>query len=492
MHLSLREPSLPPFHTARLLVIGDVMLDRYWLGNTSRVSPEAPVPIVNVQEREERLGGAANVACNIRQLGSDVTLLGVIGFDEAGEHLLAELKAMHIHADLYQSKHVSTVVKLRVLSKHQQLLRMDFEKPYLDDRIEAELLTRFKGALPSVQLVILSDYLKGTLRHPDVFIRAAKAANVPVLVDPKSTDVHRYNGATWLTPNLKEFENMVGQCLNEEEMVQKGQTLLRSHDLQHLLITRSEAGMSLIEQDNVVHLPAVSHEIYDVTGAGDTVISTLGAALASGASSLDAVRLSNIAAGIAVTKLGATAVSLQELTRACFGNCAHAFGRVDETQLLAIVKQLRASGKKMVFTNGCYDIIHAGHIASLQMAKALGDYLIVAVNSDESIKALKGQHRPINSLTHRCQVLAELRAVDWVIPFADSTPKRLLNLIKPEVLAKGGDYTLDQVVGADIVRSYGGEVHVLQHGITLSTTNLIRNMQSLKPEHQLLVTEDEH
>ncbi|HXW60772.1 MAG TPA: PfkB family carbohydrate kinase, partial [Myxococcota bacterium] len=227
--------ALPLFKEANLLVLGDIMLDRYWLGSTSRVSPEAPVPIVHVQENTERPGGAANVACNVHALGARVTLLGVIGFDEAGESLLALLRTATIQTDLYQSSQLSTIVKLRVLSKHQQLLRMDFEKTYLDAAIEAELLQRFKRALRSAHLVILSDYLKGTLLHPDVFIRAALEAKVPVLVDPKSYDASLYRGATWLTPNLKEFETMVGPCPDEATMVQKARSLLAAQEIQALL-----------------------------------------------------------------------------------------------------------------------------------------------------------------------------------------------------------------------------------------------------------------
>lgn len=476
--------ALPSFNKANLLVVGDVMLDRYWVGHTSRVSPEAPVPIVHVQTSDERPGGAANVALNIRALGANVTLLGVIGHDEAGAKLLHALQQAGVEADLYQSNQLDTIVKLRVLSKHQQLLRMDFEKPYLDADIEAELLKRFKRALPSVQLVILSDYLKGTLRRPDVFIEAARVAGVEVLVDPKSSDVALYRGATWLTPNMKEFEAMVGDVHDDNELIEKARALLNQHHIHALLVTRGEAGMTLVERDHVAHLPAMSHEIYDVTGAGDTVISTLGAALAAGVASQEAMHLANIAAGIAVTKLGAVAVSLQELTAACVGDACYPCGIMTETALLDIVQHVRAAGKKIVFTNGCYDLLHVGHVQSLEMAKALGDYLIVAVNTDESIRQLKGSARPIVGLADRMAMLQSLRAVDWVIPFAESTPRRLLTLLSPDVLAKGGDYTIDEVEGADIVRAYGGEVHVLQHGVTLSTTAIVKRIAASAQEEQ--------
>jgi D-beta-D-heptose 7-phosphate kinase / D-beta-D-heptose 1-phosphate adenosyltransferase len=283
---------------------------------------------------------------------------------------------------------------------------------------------------------------------------------------------------------------MVGPCPDDATMVLKARSLLAKQHIEALLITRGESGMSFITPHPVQHLPAVTREIYDVTGAGDTVISTLGAALAAGAPATDAVYLANLAAGIAVTKLGTTAVSLHELEEAYSGPMQVGRGVVQEAELLERVQRVRALGKKIVFTNGCYDLIHAGHVKSLEMAKALGDYLIVAVNTDESVQALKGALRPITCLAHRMTLLAGLHAVDWVVPFADSTPRRLLNMIKPDVLVKGGDYRIDQVVGSDIVSAYGGTVHVVQHGETLSTTDIINKIHALRQMHADLVTED--
>lgn len=479
MHFPSSSIALPTFSQASVLVLGDVMLDRYWSGDTVRVSPEAPVPVVQVHGHEQRPGGAANVALNMRTLGAKVTLVGVIGQDEAGTALHRHLTQEGVMVHFHESPDVATVVKLRVLSRHQQMLRLDFEQPYLDESIERALLDRYKKALPNANLVILSDYQKGALRHPAAFIEAARALNLPVLVDPKSSDVSLYRGATWLTPNLKEFEAMVGGCATVDVLVQKAKELLANYDIANLLITRGEAGMTMVTSQEVCHLEAVSHDIYDVTGAGDTVISTLGAALAAGADVRHAMYLSNIAAGVVVTKLGATAVTLAELEDACANKAVVSTGVMNEADLLQQVRSLQRRGKKIVFTNGCYDIIHAGHLKSLEMAKALGDYLIVAVNTDESIRAIKGDDRPINPLAHRMAVLAGFRAVDWVVPFSDKTPERLLRLIQPDVLAKGGDYTLDQVVGADIARQYGGTVHVLQHDVTVSTTEIIKHIQSL-------------
>lgn len=484
---------LSRFSDVSILVIGDLMLDRYFVGDTARVSPEAPVPIVLVQDMNHRPGGAANVALNIRALGAKVTLIGVSGEDEAGNLLQQDLVAANIKTDIYQSSDVATVIKLRVLSRHQQLLRMDFEKSYsIDHTIEQELLHRFKSALQEVQLVILSDYLKGTLTNPASFIEAAKAANVPILVDPKAKEAAFYRGASWLTPNLKEFEGFVGACPTHDILVTKARALLASENIGSLLITQGDAGMTLIDgQNDAHHIPATQHEIYDVTGAGDTVIATLGVALAAGGAPKEAMALANLAAGISVTKLGAATVSLPELKIARAVPC-NEFGVMDEANLLKQIEHARLLGKSIVFTNGCYDVLHAGHIKCLEMAKALGDYLIVAVNTDESIRGLKGEMRPINPLEDRLTVLSALKAVDWVIPFSDETPRRLLQMFKPDVLAKGGDYKLDQVVGAEIVYAYGGKVQVLNHGKTISSTDIINKIRTNQAVNNLEATEEVH
>ncbi len=472
--------SLPDFSRTAVMVVGDVMLDRYWFGNTSRISPEAPVPIVKVNSADNRPGGAGNVALNIAALGAKTILLGVTGNDEAADTLEKQLSSAGVTHNLHRFDPVSTIVKLRIISRHQQLLRMDFEEPFTD--IETmPLLDRFKQHLPAAKLVILSDYGKGTLKDPQAYIQLARAAGVPVLVDPKSNDFSIYQHANIITPNFKEFEAIVGHCQNEQEILTKGRRLLTQLNIDTLLVTRGEHGMTLIQQNNTDHWSAYAREVLDVTGAGDTVISTLGTAVASGMPLQEAVALANVAASLAVSKLGAATVSAPELNSALTGKNAFTSGIVNEEQLLSAVTEARTRGKKIIFTNGCFDILHAGHVHCLQMAKELGDYLIVAVNSDSSIQRLKGPDRPINNLEHRMTVLAGLGVVDWVIPFDDDTPERLLRLLKPDVLAKGGEYTPDQVVGADIVQSYGGHIRIIGDKISSSSSIIDLIMARFRP-----------
>lgn len=470
---------LPDFEQGSVLVIGDVMLDRYWFGETARISPEAPIPVVNVKTTDDRPGGAANVALNIAALGSQVALIGITGQDEAAHQLAEQLNAAGVQHDLYRLPHLRTIIKLRVISRHQQLLRLDFEEK-LSASDPAMIIEKFKQHLANAKLVILSDYNKGTLANPQKLIELARAANVAVMVDPKGSDFSIYRHADMITPNMKEFETIVGRCTSEQEIQQKGLALMEQHDLGALLVTRGEDGMTLIERHHTMHLPAYAREVFDVTGAGDTVIGVLAAAAASGTELKSAVALANVGASIAVSKLGAAAISAPELQVALTGKTTFNTGIVNDEQLLQAVREVRAQGKKVVFANGCFDILHAGHVTYLQMAKQVADFLIVAVNTDESIRAIKGPSRPINNLEQRMTVLAGLGMVDWVIPFADETPERLLKSIKPDFLVKGGDYTLDQVVGADIVRSYGGEVRIMNHNIKTTSTSLLNRMQSLQ------------
>ena len=465
--------TLPPFGNTSVLVIGDVLLDRYWFGDTSRVSPEAPVPIVKVASTDNRPGGAGNVALNIAALGVNVTLLGITGNDEAARLLNEQLTAASVTHDLCVIDAVKTIIKLRVISRHQQLIRLDFEESMVATN-KAILLERFKKHLKHTKLVVLSDYGKGTLADPQSFIQLAREANVPVVVDPKSLDFSIYQHASILTPNRKEFEAVVGPCHSEQEIIEKGRELMHKFHLGALLITRGEAGMTLIQADRTAHLPAYAREVFDVTGAGDTVIAALGSAVAAGSDLLSATALANLAASIVVGKLGAATVSAPELQVAITGQASFVSGIMNEEQLMQAINAVRSQGKRIIFTNGCFDILHAGHVTYLQLAKQLGDYLIVAVNDDASVRAIKGNSRPINHLEHRMTVLAGLGVVDWVVPFSDDTPERLLRLIKPDLLVKGGDYQMDQVVGADIVRAYGGDVRIMKHHITTSSTSILR------------------
>ncbi len=452
------------------------MLDRYWYGSTSRVSPEAPVPVVRVDRTEDRPGGAANVALNIAALGAPAFLVGVTGQDEAASALTKQLHSVGVHTDFQQIAAQPTIVKLRAMSRQQQLLRMDFEQSF---NVDADnLLQRADLLLQQCKVMVLSDYGKGSLVNQQQLIQLAKAKNIPVLADPKGRDFSIYAGATVLTPNLAEFEAVVGSCADEEEILQRGLLLLQQLELEALLITRGEQGMTLIRADEAaMHLPAQAREVFDVTGAGDTVISTLAASLAAGASLPEAMHLANIAAGIVVGKLGTAAISAPELRRALQGELRHGRGKLGLQQLQAAVEEARARGERIVFTNGCFDILHAGHVFYLEQARSQGDRLIVAINADASVTRLKGQGRPINSVERRMAVLAGLGAVDWVTSFEEDTPENLLKLLKPDVLVKGGDYSVDEVVGADIVRFYGGEVKVLGLVDNSSTTAIVEKIR---------------
>lgn len=468
---------MPNFDRARILVVGDVMLDRYWHGMSTRISPEAPVPVIKVDQTEDRPGGGANVALNMAALGASVSLAGVVGNDKEGQILEGFLRVAGIETNFLVSSTKPTITKLRVISRHQQLLRMDFEDKF-DSSDSLALVNKARNLISQTNVLVLSDYAKGSLQDCQALIRFAREAGVPVLVDPKGQDFSRYRGATMLTPNFHEFEAVVGKCSSERELVEKGATLISDLELQALLVTRGEQGMTLLRPDHPeLHLPARGREVFDVTGAGDTVIATLAAAMAAGLPMPEATALANLAAGIVVGKLGTAAVSAPELRRAIIAEQGAQRGVVTEEQLLLAIEDARASGERLVFTNGCFDIIHAGHVGYLEEARKQGDRLIVAVNSDASIRQLKGSGRPINPLDRRMAVLAGLEAVDWVVPFSEDTPERLLRRVKPDVLVKGGDYREDQVVGGSIVKAYGGTVKVLSFFDNCSTTSIVNKIR---------------
>ncbi|KEQ19510.1 bifunctional D-glycero-beta-D-manno-heptose-7-phosphate kinase/D-glycero-beta-D-manno-heptose 1-phosphate adenylyltransferase HldE [Endozoicomonas numazuensis] len=472
--------TLPRFDQARVLVIGDVMLDRYWHGGTSRISPEAPVPVVRVNQIEDRPGGAGNVALNIASLGAPAWLIAATGNDEAADSLQTRLEAAGVYCDFARLDDIPTITKLRVISQHQQLIRLDHEEAFTG--LSSDILKeKAANLLENIGAVILSDYNKGTLQNHQQLIKLARTRGIPVLVDPKGTDFERYRGATVITPNLHEFETVVGPCKDEQELVTKGHALLEELELEALLITRSEHGMTLIRRDEQeVHLPARAREVFDVTGAGDTVISTLATALAAGAELPKAAALANIAAGIVVAKLGTATVSMPELRREVNRELGAERGVVTRDQLKIALEDAQAHGEKIVFTNGCFDIIHAGHVGYLEQARQQGDRLVLAINSDASVKRLKGEGRPINSEDRRMAVLAGLEAVDWVVCFEEDTPEELLRMVKPDVLVKGGDYTIDEVVGAPIVYEYGGEVKVLAFLDNCSTTAIVEKIRKDK------------
>ncbi|WOH37194.1 bifunctional D-glycero-beta-D-manno-heptose-7-phosphate kinase/D-glycero-beta-D-manno-heptose 1-phosphate adenylyltransferase HldE [Thalassotalea fonticola] len=468
---------IPNFNQARVLVVGDVMLDRYWSGPTARISPEAPVPVVKISNHEDRPGGAANVALNIASLGGQVTLSGLTGDDDVAENLDTNLSAMDVICKFSRNIDVPTITKLRVLSRNQQLLRLDFEES-LHQLDKTELNNLVEQNIRQHHLLLLSDYDKGTLSNVSEIIALAKKNNIPVLVDPKGSDFSKYRGATLITPNLSEFEGVVGPCKDEAELVSKGQQLLVELDLEALLVTRSEHGMTLIRaNEEELHLPTQAQEVYDVTGAGDTVIATLALAVAAGSSFCEASALANIAAGVVVGKIGTSTVSEVEIAQAISSGQESGSGVVSEEQLKIMITQAKQRGEKVVMTNGCFDILHAGHVSYLSHAGNLGDRLIVAVNDDDSVKRLKGTGRPVNPIDRRMAVLAGLGAVDWVVSFSEDTPQRLIANLLPNTLVKGGDYKVEDIAGGKEVIAAGGEVQVLNFEEGISTTEIINTIR---------------
>jgi len=469
----------PDFSSASVLVAGDLMLDRYWHGNATRISPEAPVPVVHVKASEERAGGAGNVALNIAALGGRAAVLGYCGQDEAGDALLRLLERAGIQCAVLRLADFPTITKLRVLSRHQQLIRLDFEDSFLQAD-PAALLEAFSARLAEADVVVLSDYGKGSLASVRELIGQCRAAGKPVLVDPKGVDFARYRHADLLKPNLTEFEAVAGPCRDEAELEDKGLGLLARLELGALLVTRGEQGMSLLRPDAApLHLPAKAREVFDVTGAGDTVISVLAAALAAGCPLSLATELANLAAGIVVGKLGAASVSAEELDYALRGAKAHRRGAIDLDGLLEVLRPARAGGEKIVLTNGCFDILHPGHVHYLRQARDLGDRLVVLVNSDASVRRLKGPGRPVNALPSRMDMLAALECVDWVVAFEEDTPRDAICRILPDVLVKGGDYAdIASIAGHDCVLAHGGEVRLLNFVEGFSTTGIIENIRN--------------
>ena len=462
---------------SNVLVFGDVMLDRYVSGSVDRVSPEAPVPVLKPIKEEIRLGGAANVALNLSSLGSKVSLIGISGKDSSSAQIFNLLKENKIKNEIVKSN-LPTITKLRLLSSKQQLLRVDNEEEFTkEDWNSAKKRFDKSIALNSNNLLIISDYGKGTLQDIPGLIKKAKKSKKIVLVDPKGNNFSKYKGADVITPNFSEFIGEVGAVKSEREMTAKAKSLIKSLKLGALLVTRGPEGMTLFnkEKGNVVRsdFPTQAQEVFDVSGAGDTVIASVAAALSTGLDMTSAVKLANVAAGIVVGKSGTATASISEIEPHFTGE--DLVFTLKEAKKHSVM--LRKNGKKIVFTNGCFDILHAGHVHYLEQAKELGDELVVGLNSDSSVKTLKGPSRPINNLEQRAKVLSSLRCVDRIVSFADETPIKLIEEIKPDVLVKGGDYKVKDVVGHKEVRSWGGEVKIIPLVPGLSTTNIIKKLK---------------
>ena len=463
----------------KILVIGDVIVDSYWYGNATRVSPEAPVPVLLKDSDEEiRLGGACNVALNIASLGGEVEIIGIIGNDKDGENTKEILKKEGIKSKLIAQKNCKTIKKMRILSRNQQLLRLDSEE-IINEQESKKIIELVKSSLDKNDIFVLSDYGKGTLYFIEDLIKIIRKENKIILIDPKGDNFAKYKNADIITPNNSEFSKIVGNWKNKNELNEKAKKLLTRLNLNALMITKGSQGLSLyIKNENEsFDIPSKAKEVYDVTGAGDTVIATLAYYLGKNYSLKEAAKISNIAAGIIVGKAGTAVIDKKELEIELNNNEPESFGVIGIDDLLNKIKLSRKHGKKIVFTNGVFDILHKGHVKYLEKAKRYGDILIVGVNDDSSARKLnKGKGRPINSSIDRMEVLSALSSTDWVVPFSDENPLRLIKQIKPDFLIKGGDYKESDIIGYDFVKGYGGVTKTIDFESGYSTSSTIKKI----------------
>ncbi len=472
---------------ARVLVVGDLMLDRYIWGDVERISPEAPVPVVRSVRRSEHPGGAGNVALNVAGLGAKVTLLSFCGEDADGYAVEQALRDAGVEPDLVKTASHPTTTKMRILAGRQQMLRLDTERTegYPPEAYES-LLAKVDALAGNAGAVVLSDYAKGALTEEvcQRTIQAARRAGVPVLVDPKQRDFWRYRGATTICPNLAELSVATGvPAANLEGLLVAGQKMVEDLDLESVTATMSEKGIAVLRRDRRYIAPSVAQQVFDVSGAGDTVIATLALSLASQLEMEAAVELANVAAGIVVSKVGTVPVNRDELLVSLMPQIElQAQEKVLSLDALrGRVSAWRSSGQRIVFTNGCFDLLHIGHITLLEEARHEGDRLVVAINSDASVRRLKGETRPIVGERERGRILAALAAVDAVVTFDDPTPVRVIETLRPDVIVKGGDYSEETVVGSAEVRSWGGRVKIVPTVEGFSTTKLIAKAMAPEP-----------
>jgi len=469
---------------AKVLCVGDLMLDRFVHGDVERISPEAPIPVFRVTRETEMLGGVGNVVRNIDAMGGSPLLVSLVGQDDTAKAVKAQLAAvLRLSANLIEDETRPTTIKTRYLAAGQQMMRADRETTAaMGDSQRAQLIDAVEKAMPHADVVVLSDYGKGVLGNGVAaqLIEIATKAQKPVLVDPKGLDYAVYGGATLITPNRKELHEATGLPTGDDgEVIAAAQKLIDDHGIKAVMATRSQDGMTLVKNDGAIsHFPAEAREVFDVSGAGDTVVATLATALATSGSLEQAAQLANVAAGIVVGKVGTAAVYEADLTAGLrHSEISDAETKtVELVSLLEDVDRWRKSGLKVGFTNGCFDLLHPGHVSLLKQAKAACDRLVVGLNSDASVKRLKGEERPIQSEASRATVLSSLSDVDRVVLFSQDTPLELIDAIKPDILVKGADYTVETVVGADVVQAHGGKVVLANLEDGHSTTGTISRM----------------
>lgn len=478
--------------TLRIAVIGDIMVDRYVFGTVERISPEAPVPVNKVDHLKSVLGGAANVASNLANLDCHVFVGGLAGADENGALLQQLLQESHIDATgiIARPDHPTTT-KMRVLGARQQMVRLDFEEVSpLTTAEELQLLKWFKSLLEEgLDGVILSDYHKGVLTDTVAtgVIAAARENGIPVLVDPKGSDWTKYNGADFVTPNMKELSECVGKTIPNEggAVVAAARKIYDQYDFDHLMVTRSEKGITVIGKDGKVwNNPATAREVFDVSGAGDTVAAAFLASIAGKLSIRTSLQIANEAAGIVVTKVGTYPIHRSELLQVWDNwqpNRWAPYKPLSWDETARRIRQWQEKGETVVFTNGCFDILHRGHVLYLQQAAMLGQHLIVGLNSDDSVRRLKGDTRPLNTEEDRAVLLSALACVDEVVIFTEDTPHELLSVLRPDILVKGGDYTIEEVVGREFVK----RVEIISFEEGYSTTGLIEKIADLVKKGKL-------
>jgi D-beta-D-heptose 7-phosphate kinase/D-beta-D-heptose 1-phosphate adenosyltransferase len=469
-----------------VLVVGDLMLDQYLWGDVSRISPEAPVPVLRSARRTHVAGGAANVAMNLAGLGARVSLAGFLGTDEAAQTLRGLLDGADIGTEAVCIWKRPTISKTRVMAGRQQLMRLDVEAPELPLAAEIDsLLHGLTAQIARADSIILSDYAKGALteRVCQHLMAEARSRKIPVLVDPKGSDFSKYRNATTICPNIQELSACTGVSAQEpEKLLAAGRALIASLGLDYLTVTMSERGIRVLrcdaEQD--LHAAAQAREVYDVSGAGDTVIATLAAAAAAKLDLESAIQLANVAAGIVVSRVGTVPIDRANLLATLSVELATSTQEkvVDLAGLMARAAQWRARGETIVFTNGCFDLLHIGHITLLENAHRLGDHLVLGINSDASARRLKGPGRPLVGEKERARILAALASTDAIVIFDEDTPVAILEALRPQVLVKGGDYTEATVVGADLVRGWGGRIVLVPMVAGASTSNLVQKLSA--------------